>query len=174
MINRYSREEMAKIWELQNRYQCMLDVEIAACKAMNKLKMIPDEDLKNITEKADFDIDRIDEIEKVTKHDVIAFLASVSEFVGPSSRFIHYGMTSSDVLDTATSMQLKQAGEMILRDMKRFAEVLKVRAKEHMVKSSRHLHLRSMRELVFNVSSVFYSILGQKISKFFRVAHNLG
>lgn len=131
MIKRYSREEMEKIWDLQNRYQAMLDVEIAACRAMNQLGMIPDEDLKNIIEKADFDIDRIDEIERVTKHDVIAFLTSVSEFVGPSSRFIHYGMTSSDVLDTATSLQLKQAGLLILRDMEKLSEVLRIRAKEH-------------------------------------------
>ncbi len=131
MIKRYSREEMGKIWDLQNRFQAMLDVEIAACRAMNELGMIPDKDLNNIIEKADFDVDRIDEIEKVTKHDVIAFLTSVAEFVGPSSRFIHYGMTSSDVLDTATSLQLKQAGLLILRDMEKLAEVLKIRAKEH-------------------------------------------
>ena len=131
MIKRYSREEMEKIWDLQNRFQAMLDVEIAACRAMNELGMIPDKDLNNIIEKADFDVDRIDEIEKVTKHDVIAFLTSVAEFVGPSSRFIHYGMTSSDVLDTATSLQLKQAGLLILRDMEKLAEVLKIRAKEH-------------------------------------------
>lgn len=131
MIQRYSREEMAKIWELHNRYQCMLDVEIAACKAMNELGMIPDEDLKNIEEKADFEVERIEEIEAVTKHDVIAFLTNVAEHVGESSRFIHYGMTSSDVLDTATSLQLKQAGELILRDLEKFSEVLKMRAKEH-------------------------------------------
>lgn len=131
MIQRYSREEMAKIWELQNRFQCMLDVEIAACKAMNEEGMIPDEDLSNIVEKADFDVDRIAEIEAVTKHDVIAFLTSVAEYVGPSSRFIHYGMTSSDVLDTATSLQLKQAGELIVRDLEKFSEVLRMRAREH-------------------------------------------
>jgi adenylosuccinate lyase len=131
MIQRYSREEMAKIWELQNRFQCMLDVEIAACRAMNEEGMIPDEDLSNIVEKADFDVDRIAEIEAVTKHDVIAFLTSVAEYVGPSSRFIHYGMTSSDVLDTATSLQLKQAGELIVRDLEKFSEVLRIRAREH-------------------------------------------
>ncbi|MFO7896918.1 MAG: adenylosuccinate lyase [Candidatus Cloacimonadales bacterium] len=131
MIKRYSREEMEKIWDLPNRFQCMLDVEIAACRAMNQLGMIPDEDLENIVEKADFDIERIDEIEQVTKHDVIAFLTSVSEFVGPSSRFIHYGMTSSDVLDTATSLQLKQAGILILRDLEKLSEVLRIRAQEH-------------------------------------------
>lgn len=131
MIKRYSRKEMAKIWDLQNRFQCMLDVEIAACKAMNELKIIPDDDLQNIVEKSDFDVDRVIEIEKTTKHDVIAFLTNVAEFVGPSSRWIHYGMTSSDVLDTATSIQLKQAGELILRDLEKFSEILKIRAKEH-------------------------------------------
>jgi adenylosuccinate lyase len=122
---------MAKIWELQNRYQCMLDVEIAACRAMNQVDIIPDEDLKEIEQKADFDVERIAELEKETKHDVIAFLTNIAEFVGPSSRWIHYGMTSSDVLDTATSIQLKQSGNLILRDLEKLAEVLKIKAKEH-------------------------------------------
>jgi adenylosuccinate lyase len=131
MIARYSREEMSKIWELQNRFQCMLDVEIAACKAMNELEIIPDEDLEIIVERADFDVDRIAEIEETTKHDVIAFLTNIAEFVGPSSRWIHYGMTSSDVLDTATSLQLRQAGELIIRDLEKFSEVLRIKAREH-------------------------------------------
>jgi adenylosuccinate lyase len=131
MIERYSREEMAKIWKLQNRFQSMLEVELAACKAMNELEIIPDKDWKNIENRADFDVDRIAEIEKTTKHDVIAFLTSISEYVGPSARWIHYGMTSSDVLDTATSIQLKQAGELILRDLEKFSEVLRIRAQEH-------------------------------------------
>ena len=130
MIKRYSREEMAKIWELQNRFQCMLDVEIAACKAMNEIGIIPDEDMKNIDEKADFDVERISEIEETTKHDVIAFLTNIAEYVGDSARWIHFGMTSSDVLDTATSIQLKQAGELILRDFEKFSEVLKMKARE--------------------------------------------
>ena len=131
MIARYSREEMSKIWELQNRFQCMLDVEIAACKAMNELEIIPDEDLEIIVERADFDVERIAEIEAVTKHDVIAFLTNIAEFVGPASRWVHYGMTSSDVLDTATSLQLRQAGELIVRDLEKFSEVLKIKAREH-------------------------------------------
>ena len=131
MIERYSRPEMAKIWELQNRFQCMLDVELAACRAMNEIGIIPDEDMKNIDEKADFDVDRIDEIEKTTKHDVIAFLTNIAEYVGPSSRWIHFGMTSSDILDTATSLQLKQAGELILRDLEIFSEVLRIKAREY-------------------------------------------
>ena len=131
MIERYTREEMAKIWDLKNRYQCMLDVEIAACKAMNELGIIPYNELLEIIEKADFDVDRIAEIETVTRHDVIAFLTNVAEFVGPASRWIHYGMTSSDVLDTATSIQLRQAGELIVRDLEKFSEVLKMKAREH-------------------------------------------
>jgi len=131
MIERYTREEMAKIWDLKNRFQCMLDVEIAACKAMNELGIIPYNDLLEIIEKADFDVERIAEIETVTRHDVIAFLTNVAEFVGPASRWIHYGMTSSDVLDTATSLQLRQAGELIIRDLEKFSEVLKMKAREH-------------------------------------------
>jgi len=131
MIERYSRSEMTKIWDLQNRFQCMLDVEIAACKAMNELGIIPTEDLDVIVEKADFDVERIAEIEETTHHDVIAFLTNIAEYVGPSSRWIHFGMTSSDVLDTASSIQLKQAGELILRDLQKFSEILKMKAKEY-------------------------------------------
>ncbi|MCK4653205.1 MAG: adenylosuccinate lyase [Candidatus Cloacimonetes bacterium] len=131
MIKRYSRDEIAKIWDLQNRFQCMLDVEIAACKAMNEIGIIPDEDLEDIVEKADFDIEQIAEIEETTKHDVVSFLTNVAEYVGPSSRWIHFGMTSSDILDTATSLQLKQAGELILRDLEKFSEVLKMKAREY-------------------------------------------
>lgn len=131
MIKRYMREEMAKIWDLQNRYQCMLDVEVAACRAMNELGIIPFDDLQEIIRKADFDLERIAEIEETTKHDVIAFLTNVAEFVGPASRWIHYGMTSSDVLDTATSLQLRQAGDLIMRDLEKFSEVLKMKAREH-------------------------------------------
>jgi len=131
MIERYSRPEMSKIWELHNRFQCMLDVEIAACKAMNQLGIVPDEDFIEIDRKADFDVERIAEIERTTKHDVIAFLTNIAEYVGPSARWIHYGMTSSDVLDTATSIQLKQSGSLILRDLETFAEVLRIKAKEY-------------------------------------------
>jgi adenylosuccinate lyase len=131
MIERYTRPEMGKVWDLSNRYQTWLDVELAACKAMNQLGIIPDGDLKTIVEKADFDPDRILEIEEVTKHDVIAFLTNVAEYVGPASRWIHYGITSSDILDTATALQLKQAGELIQAEMYRFAEILRHKAKEY-------------------------------------------
>lgn len=131
MIERYTRPEMGKVWDLSNRYQTWLDVELAACKAMNQLGIIPDGDLKIIVEKADFDPDRILEIEEITKHDVIAFLTNVAEYVGPASRWIHYGITSSDILDTATALQLKQAGELIQAEMYRFAEILRHKAKEY-------------------------------------------
>lgn len=131
MIARYSKKEMESIWTSQNRYQCWLDVELAACKAMNKYNIIPEDDLKNILGKADFNADKIDEIELVTKHDVIAFLTNVAEYVGESARWIHYGMTSSDVLDTATALQCKQAGELLLESMNKFCEALKTRALEY-------------------------------------------
>ncbi|MBE9537357.1 MAG: adenylosuccinate lyase [Proteobacteria bacterium] len=131
MIERYSRPQMAEIWTQQNKYQKWLDVEIAACEAWAKLGKIPPESLNVIKEKANFDVDKVDEIEKVVKHDVIAFLTSVAEYVGPDSRFIHMGMTSSDVLDTSYAMLLKESGEMILDGIRKLMEALKRRAMEH-------------------------------------------
>ena len=130
MIDRYSRPEMKRIWEAENRYQCWLDVELAACKSMVELGIVPEEDYKIIAEKADFNVERILEIEATTKHDVIAFLTNVAEYVGTPSRWIHFGMTSSDVLDTATALQMKQSGELILKDLFNFVEVLKNKAIE--------------------------------------------
>jgi len=131
MIKRYTRPELQRIWTAENRYQCWLDVELAACRAMAELGIIPPEDLTVIMEKADFDCDRIEEIEAVTRHDVIAFLTNVAEYVGPSSRWIHYGMTSSDVLDTATALQLEQSGELIMSELQRLHEVLRLKAKAY-------------------------------------------
>lgn len=131
MIERYTLPGMSKIWELSNRYQCWLDVEIAVCKALYELGIIPEEDFQQIEAKADFDEERIAEIESVTKHDIIAFLNNLQENIGPASRWIHYGLTSSDVLDTATALQLKQAGEIILRDLISLLEILKIKAKEY-------------------------------------------
>jgi len=131
VIKRYTRAEMERIWTADNRYECWLEVELAACRAMSELGIIPAEDLEQILEKADFDAERIDEIEATTKHDVIAFLTNVAEYVGPASRWIHYGMTSSDVLDTATALQLKQSGLLILSELHRLSEVLKLKAKAY-------------------------------------------
>jgi adenylosuccinate lyase len=114
LIRRYTLPQMGKVWSEENRFQSMLDVEIYACEAMADLGIIPKEAYKEIKEKATFDIRRIDEIEQVTRHDVIAFLTAVGENVGDASKYIHMGMTSSDVLDTALSLQMKQSAELLL------------------------------------------------------------
>lgn len=131
MISRYTRPEMGRIWEDQNRYAKWLEVEILACEAMEKEGLIPGEALENIRQKASFSAERILEIEKITRHDVIAFLTNVEEYVGPDSRFIHLGLTSSDILDTAFSLQLREAMLLIIADVKQFMEVIRQRAEEH-------------------------------------------
>ena len=131
MINRYTRPEMGSIWEDENRYAKWLDVEIAACEAMSEEGIIPAKDLKVIKEKAGFSVERIMEIEEETKHDVIAFLTNVAEYVGPESRFIHLGLTSSDILDTSFALLLKEAMNLIIEDVERFMKTLKKRAIEH-------------------------------------------
>ena len=131
MIPRYSREIMTRIWSPENKYQKWLDVEILACEAMEKLGKVPKRALKNIKEKVSIDVARIDEIEKITKHDVIAFLTSLTEKVGEDGRFIHMGMTSSDVLDTAFDVQLKESAEILREDIDKLLVVLKRRALEN-------------------------------------------
>ena len=131
MIERYSREEISKIWELKSKFKYYLDVELAVCNAYNKLGQIPDEALKDIVSKASFSVDRIDEIEREVHHDVIAFLTNVNENVGENSRYIHMGMTSSDVIDTALALQMQDAGKIILNDLDILLETLKEKAKEH-------------------------------------------
>lgn len=128
MIDRYTLPEMGRIWTVENRLSTMLEVEILACEAMAELGMIPREAAQNIRAKAAFDVKRIEEIEEITKHDVIAFLTNVAEYVGEDAKYIHMGMTSSDILDTALSVQMKQAGELILQKMKALGEVLKEKA----------------------------------------------
>src|SRR5271169_4841346 len=130
MIERYTRPEMGRIWTLENKYRKWLDVELAVCEALFERGGIPAEDFKTIKEKAGFDVKRIEEIERETQHDVIAFLTSVSEFVGPASRFIHEGLTSSDVLDTSLGLILTEASDILLQDLDNLLEVLKRRAFE--------------------------------------------
>ncbi|OGP68439.1 MAG: adenylosuccinate lyase [Deltaproteobacteria bacterium RBG_19FT_COMBO_43_11] len=131
MIPRYSREKMTRIWSPENRYQKWLDVEIWACEAMVKLGKIPPSALKNIKEKVSIDVKRIDEIEKTTKHDVIAFLTSLTEKVGEDGRFIHMGLTSSDILDTSLAVLLKEAAQILLEDIDELLVVLKKKSLEH-------------------------------------------
>lgn len=130
MIKRYTRPAMGRIWEDDNRFRIWLNIEIFACEAQASLGVIPPEAVKVIRERAKFDIKRIDEIEQVVKHDVIAFLTNVGEHVGPESRFIHLGMTSSDVLDTCLSVQMKQSGTLLLEGLQKLREVLARRARE--------------------------------------------
>ncbi len=127
---RYTRPVMGKIFEDVHKYSVWLEIELLACEAQAELGAIPADAVKVIREKAKFNIDRINEIELEVKHDVIAFLTSVGEFVGPESRFIHLGMTSSDVLDTALAVQMKQAGELLMKDLLELRDVLARRAKE--------------------------------------------
>ena len=131
MINRYTRPIMGNIWTEENKYKTWLEVEVLVCEAMGKLGMIPDNAVANIKAKANFSIKRIEEIESETHHDVIAFLTSVAEFVGPDARYIHKGMTSSDMLDTSMAIRLKQASEIILNDIDEFIIALKNKAFEH-------------------------------------------
>ncbi len=128
MIPRYTRPEMAKIWDEREKLQRMLEVEIAVCEEMAERGEIPEDTLEEIKSKAGFDPERIKQIERTTKHDVIAFLTSVAEHIGPSSRYIHLGMTSSDVLDTALALQLVSAADVILADIKKLMKTLKERA----------------------------------------------
>ncbi|MGB3400670.1 MAG: adenylosuccinate lyase [Candidatus Deferrimicrobiaceae bacterium] len=131
MIERYTRPEMGRIWEAENRFRIWLNIEILAMEAMVRDGMIPADALARVKKNAKFDIPRINEIEKRVKHDVIAFLTSVAEHVGEDSRFLHVGMTSSDVLDTSFAVQMRQALTLLIRDAKKVFEVLKKRAFEH-------------------------------------------
>lgn len=131
MIDRYTRPEMGAIWTEENRFQAWLEVEILACEAWAELGDIPKEDVKVLREKASFDIERIKEIEAETRHDVVAFTRAVSETLGDEKKWVHYGLTSTDVVDTALSYQLKQANEILLADIERFVTILKEKAQDH-------------------------------------------
>jgi len=128
MIARYTRPQMGAVWSDENRYRTWLKVEIAACEAHAHLGRLPANALEIIQEKADFDVKRILKIEETVKHDVIAFLTNVAEYVGPESRFIHLGMTSSDLLDTALACQIKEAAEIIKKDLHAIIDVLRDQA----------------------------------------------
>ena len=125
MIDRYSRKELKKIWDEKNKYQIWLDIEIAAAQAMEKLRLIPKGVSKKVKKKASINVDRIHKIENKVNHDVIAFLTSITEKVGPEGRFLHKGMTSSDVLDTCFNIQLLQSGKIILKDIDELLNILK-------------------------------------------------
>ena len=131
MIPRYTRPEMGQVWSDDNRYQCWLEVEILAAEAWAELGEIPKEDVEKIRAKATFDIDRIQEIEAQTRHDVVAFTRCVSESLGEERKWVHYGLTSTDVVDTAQGYQLKQANDIIRQDLAWFLEILKKKAQKY-------------------------------------------
>jgi len=167
MISRYTRPEMGRIWELKNRYAKWLQVEILACEAMAEEGLIPKEALANIIGKAGFSEERILEIEKVTRHDVIAFLENVAEYVGPDSRFIHMGLTSSDILDTGFALQLKEAMELIIHGVIEFMDTIKEKAKEHkftaMIGRSHGIHAEP---ITFGLKlAVWYSEMGRNLKR---------
>ena len=130
MIPRYSREEMAAIWSPSAKFQIWFEIEAHACDAQASLGVIPKEAAKAVWDRGQFDIDRIDEIERETKHDVIAFLTNLAEYVGPEARFVHQGMTSSDVLDTTLAVQLARASDILMAGLDRVCDALKTRAYE--------------------------------------------
>jgi adenylosuccinate lyase len=122
---------MARIWSLENQFQAWLEVELAACNAWSKLGKIPKDDVKKLYKNASFDVDRIKEIEKETRHDVVAFTRSVSESLGEEKKWVHYGLTSTDVVDTANGLRLKQANEILRKDIQHIINVLAEKAKKH-------------------------------------------
>ena len=130
MIPRYAREEMTAIWSPSTKFQIWFEIEAHACDAQAELGVIPKEAAAAVWERGQFDIDRIDEIERETKHDVIAFLTNLAEYVGPEARFVHQGMTSSDVLDTTLAVQLTRASDILMAGLDRLCEGLKTRAHE--------------------------------------------
>ncbi|MCB0412826.1 MAG: adenylosuccinate lyase [Bdellovibrionales bacterium] len=131
MIDRYTRQEMGEIWSLENKFQTMLEVEIAVAQSQAQMKIIPEDAAKDIHKKGRFQIQRILDIEKETKHDVIAFVSNVAENVGKNGRYIHFGLTSSDVIDTALSLQVKQAGKVLRAQLKLFEKSLIKQIEKH-------------------------------------------
>ena len=131
MIERYSRKEMVQIWSPEEKFKIWFEIEAHACDALAELGVIPKKSAEKIWEKGNFDIKKIDEIEKTTKHDVIAFLTNLSEYIGEDARFVHQGMTSSDVLDTTLSVQLQKASDILLNDIEKLLNALEKRAQEH-------------------------------------------
>ena len=167
MIERYTRPEMGRIWEHENRYAKWLEVEIVACEAMAEEGLIPRASFENIRKKAAFSVERILKIEEETKHDIIAFLTNVAEYVGTDSRFIHLGLTSSDILDTSFALLLKEAMNLIIDDVHRFMVVIRERAEEHkytvMIGRSHGIHAEP---ITFGLKlAVWYSEMGRNLKR---------
>ncbi|BDB64232.1 adenylosuccinate lyase [Helicobacter cinaedi] len=165
MVERYAREQMKKLWDMNAKYSAWLEVEKALVRGWNKLGLIPDSDCEKICKNAKFDIARIDEIEAVTKHDLIAFTTSVAESLGEESRWVHYGITSSDCIDTAVALQMRDSLKIILDDIRQVREAIKTRAYEHkdtlMVGRSHGIH---GEPITFGlVLAIWYDELGRHL-----------
>lgn len=165
MVERYAREQMKKLWDMNAKYSAWLEVEKALVRGWNKLGLIPDSDCEKICKNAKFDIARIDEIEAVTKHDLIAFTTSVAESLGEESRWVHYGITSSDCIDTAVALQMRDSLKIILDDIAQVREAIKTRAYEHkdtlMVGRSHGIH---GEPITFGlVLAIWYDELGRHL-----------
>jgi adenylosuccinate lyase len=168
MIPRYTRPEMARIWEPQNKFQKWLEIEIAACEAWARLGEIPRKSLNTIKKKARFDIKRIEKIEQRVKHDVIAFLTSVAENVGPDSRYIHKGLTSSDILDTSLALLMREAADLIIRDIKGLRDVLKQNAFKYKdtIRMGRSHGIHAEPTSFGLIFALWYEEMGRNLTRF--------
>jgi adenylosuccinate lyase len=167
MIPRYTNPEMGRIWSESRRYETWLQVEIAAAEAMARAGIVPADAARDIRARGGFDIERIDEIEKTTQHDVIAFTTSVAEHVGPSARWLHFGLTSSDVIDTAQALQMREACDLILANLDALMRAVRTRAEEHrrtpMIGRTHGVHAEPM---TFGLKlAVWYSELGRNVTR---------
>ncbi|MCD5325337.1 MULTISPECIES: adenylosuccinate lyase [Pontibacillus] len=175
MIERYTRPEMGAIWTDENKYKAWLEVELLACEAWSELGYIPAEDVKKLRQHASFDINRILEIEQETRHDVVAFTRAVSETLGEERKWVHYGLTSTDVVDTALSYLLKQANELIRRDLQNFIDILADKAKEHkytvMMGRTHGVHAEPT---TFGLKlALWYEEMRRNLERFEMAAHNI-
>src|SRR5262245_37285995 len=167
MIHRYTHPEMGRIWSDQRKYETWLQVEIAAAEAMAREGIVPEDAARDIRERSRFDIERIEAIEQTTQHDVIAFTTAVAEHVGPSARWLHFGLTSSDVIDTAQALQIREACDLILRGLEELMRAVQVRAEEHrrtpMIGRTHGVHAEPM---TFGLKlALWYAELGRDVAR---------
>ncbi len=167
MIKRYTRPEMGKIWEEENRFRKMLDIEILASEAFEKKGLVPKAALKVIKDKACFDADRIREIEEKTNHDVVAFIKNISENIGEEAKYLHFGLTSSDILDTALSAQMAEAADLLIKDAELVMNALKEKALKHkktpMIGRSHGVHAEP---ITFGLKlAIYYTEMGRNIER---------
>ena len=175
MIERYTRPEMAALWSEKEQFQAWLEVELAVCAAWSEIGVIPKEDVRLLYDRATFDVDRIHEIEEETRHDVVAFTRAVSETLGEEKKWIHYGLTSSDVVDTAWSYRLKKANAIILTEVDRMLEVLAARAREHrytiMMGRTHGMHAEPT---TFGLKmALYYAEMGRNRERFLRASEDV-